>query len=157
MRAAVWPLCRSLAKEREVLSSSAVPLLYDRPFETARPEVEETWWGRVVLRLGGYYGKESQRRRGANNLYDAIVEQAESNNFYETMELEKHVFGAVHHVLGLHMWLLIKRLGTEDDSKKLVQLVYDQFLHDVEVRVHRAGVRVRLWMMYEMKESLCGR
>ena len=128
------------------LASPATPLVFDRPFYLARPEVEKSFFGRLLLRFSGYYGKDSKRRRGANNLFDAICEQAKNAPFYKVMDLNPDTFAAVHNVLGLHMWLVIRRLHRLEDqknAKKLTQLVYDQFLHDIELRVHRLGVRVR--------------
>ena len=128
------------------LATPATSLFYDRPFYLARPEVENSFFGRLLLRIGGYYGNDSKRRRGANNLYFAMREQAENAPFYKVMDLNPDTFAAVHNVLGLHMWLVINRLNRLEEkknAKKLTQLVYDQFLDDIELRVHRLGVRVR--------------
>lgn len=143
---------RYFASGVDPLAFPPCSLFYDRPFFIARKDVEGSFFGRLLLKIGGYYGEASERQRAANNLYDAVTEQAGNPKFYETMQLSMETLTTVHNVLGLHIWLLIKRVNAEEDKNgpKLIQLVYDHFLYDIEIRAHKAGLRVSIMLFCEI-------
>jgi cytochrome b pre-mRNA-processing protein 3 len=98
----------------------------------------------VILRLGGYYSRESRLMRGAEGLYAGVKEQADDPSLAAALRLPPG-FQPHHALLCLHVWLLLVRLRAEGkDGKALAQTLYDEFQEDVEARVRRAGIKVRL-------------
>ncbi len=57
-------------------------LAYERAVEQPAPGVEESWFRRTLLTIGGFYSRESRLIRGAKVLYNDIVEQATNKDFY---------------------------------------------------------------------------
>lgn len=98
----------------------------------------------VFLKIGGFYSKESTIMRAAGGLYDCVAEQATAPDLFDSLELPQD-FQHQHALLCLHVWLLLVRLRPEGpDGKKLAQMMYDNFQDDVEGRVRKAGVKVRV-------------
>ena len=58
-------------------------LAEDRLTEEPRPGTEQNVFTRLLLRVGGYYSKDSQLIRGAKYLYSDIVEQSTNPALYE--------------------------------------------------------------------------
>lgn len=58
-------------------------LAYERAVEQPAPGVEESWFRRTLLTIGGFYSRESRLIRGAKVLYTDVVEQATNKNFYK--------------------------------------------------------------------------
>ena len=58
-------------------------LAHDRPTEEPRPGVQESWFTRTLLTIGGYYSRESRLIRGAKVLYSDVVEQATNPDLYK--------------------------------------------------------------------------
>ncbi|KAH7616204.1 hypothetical protein NADE_001032 [Nannochloris sp. 'desiccata'] len=99
----------------------------------------------VMLRLGGYYSKESRLMRAAGGLYDSVTEIAINPRFFKLFEIPAGDFQHQHAALCLHMWLLLTRLRPEGtEGKELAQLFYDNFQDDLEMRVRSAGVKVKV-------------
>ncbi|KAK9819883.1 hypothetical protein WJX72_003560 [[Myrmecia] bisecta] len=116
----------------------------DTATEQPNPGVEENFLTRALLRLGGYYSRESRLLRGAKTLYDGVVEQATDTLLYNALGLENK-FPARYAMLSLHVWMCLVRLRAEgDDGKDLAQMLYENFTDDVEKRVHAEGVKVRV-------------
>ncbi len=73
-----------------------------------------------------------------------VLEHSESSGIREALHL-KDDFRTKHAFLCLHVWMILRRLRKSGpDGKKVSQLFYDNFQHDVEMSVHREGVRVRV-------------
>jgi cytochrome b pre-mRNA-processing protein 3 len=99
---------------------------------------------RAFLRLGGYYSRESRLLRGADGLAACLAERADDPALAAAVQLPPG-FQAHHALMCLHVWLLLVRLRAEGaEGKDLAQMLYDSFQEDVERRVRRAGVKVRL-------------
>lgn len=97
-----------------------------------------------LLKLGGFYSRESALSRGSRSLYRIIVAQAEDLQLKEALGLPDR-FAATYSLLCLHVWLLLVRLRREgDDGRELAQILYEGFQDDVELRVHAEGVKVRV-------------
>jgi len=97
-----------------------------------------------LLRIGGFYSRQSGMQRGAKALYQTIVEQAEDRELREALGLEDR-FMSTYSLQCLHVWMILVRLRTEgDDGKDLAQIMYEDFTDDVEIRVHKEGVKVRV-------------
>jgi hypothetical protein len=45
--------------------------------------VQESWFTRTLLTIGGYYSRESRLIRGAKVLYGDVVEQATNRDLYK--------------------------------------------------------------------------
>lgn len=67
-------------------------------------------------------------------------------------------FRGTQAMLGLHVWMVLKRLrGKGDAAKKAAQAMYDTFQDDVEHRVHAEGVRVRVGtLLNELEQQFYG-
>jgi hypothetical protein len=61
-------------------------LAHERPTLEPLPGVEQSWFKRTLLKIGGYYSRESRLIRGAKALYEDIVEQATNKELYEGMQ-----------------------------------------------------------------------
>lgn len=110
-----------------------------------------------LLKLGGFYSKESQQMRGSKRLYDRVVENSESPELRAALGLPQ-TFAATHSLLCLHIWLLLVRLKLEgEDGAELAQILYEGFQDDVELRVHAEGVKVRVskWLK-ELEKGFYG-
>ena len=100
--------------------------------------------GRLVLKVGGYYSKESQLVRGSNSLLKMTLDHCEGSGVREALGLEDD-FRTKHAFLCLHVWMVLRRLrNSGQDGKKVSQFFYDNFQHEVEMSVLREGVRVRV-------------
>lgn len=103
-----------------------------------------SYFRQLLLKLGGYYSKESTFMRSADSLYSAVREQAGNPKLFAALVCSDD-FQHQHALLCLHVWLLLVRLRSEgSDGRKLSQLLYDNFQDDIEARVRAAGVKVRL-------------
>lgn len=52
-------------------------------------------------------------------------------------------FANVHSMMCIHMWMLLVRLRAEgQDGRDIAQMAYENFQHDVELRVRAEGVKV---------------
>jgi len=100
--------------------------------------------GKFVLKVGGYYSRESQLVRGSNSLLKMLLDHCEESGIREALRLEND-FRTRHAFVSLHVWMVLRRLrGAGADGKSFSQFLYDNFQHEVEMSVHREGVRVRL-------------
>ena len=122
------------------------------PFESTSevfevPEKRATtlpWYTRFMLKIGGYDSSESVQNRASQRLFKAVVERCDEEKFYQVLGLE-HSFRTEHAMFVLHVWLVLARLRREGDSGKAIsQMFYDTFQEEVEKRVHREGVKVRV-------------
>lgn len=135
------------------------------PFETTSevfevPEKRSTslpWYTRIMLKVGGYDSSESVQNRASQRLFKAVVERCDEAKFYEILGLE-HSFRTEHAMFVLHVWLVLARLRREGDSGKAIsQMFYDTFQEEVEKRVHREGVKVRVRStLKELEQSFYG-
>lgn len=99
---------------------------------------------RFLLKIGGFYSKESSHIRGAKNLYEGIVRQSEDKDLKQAIGLPDK-FSSTYSLLCLHVWMVLVRLRLEKaDGKDLAQAMYEDFTDDVELRVHAEGVKVRV-------------
>ncbi|CAL5222683.1 g5083 [Coccomyxa viridis] len=128
----------------ELMGLTPRSLACERAVEQPAPGVEESWFRRTLLTIGGFYSRESRLIRGAKVLYNDIVEQATNKDFYKAFGLE-YRFATTYSLLCLHVWLALVRLRAEGkDGKDLAQMMYDNFQEDVEIRVRGEGVKVRV-------------
>ena len=135
------------------------------PFESTSevfevPEKRSTslpWYTRIMLKVGGYDSSESVQNRASQRLFKAVVERCDEAKFYEILGLE-HSFRTEHAMFVLHVWLVLARLRREGDSGKAIsQMFYDTFQEEVEKRVHREGVKVRVRStLKELEQSFYG-
>lgn len=132
---------KAFSSSKDLLRTDPRSLYFDRSFDVVRPEIQNSVFGKLFLTLFGYYTKQSEHRRGARNLFQAVQEKAQDSRFYEVMKLDRE-FPGIQAVLSLHMWLLIRRLKEANGGKQITQFLYDQFLENVEERLYRAGVKV---------------
>ncbi|KAK9846410.1 hypothetical protein WJX81_003307 [Elliptochloris bilobata] len=127
--------------QTNVWKAEPCSLEHGRPIETAR---DETMFKRMLLRLFGFYTRESRLLRGAKALHAAVQEQAENPALYEALGLERR-FANTHALLCLHVWMTLVRLrGEGRDGKDLAQMLYESFQDNVEHRVRAEGVKVRI-------------
>ncbi len=110
-----------------------------------------------MLKVGGYDSSESVQNRASQRLFKAVVERCDEAKFYEILGLE-HSFRTEHAMFVLHVWLVLARLRREGDSGKAIsQMFYDTFQEEVEKRVHREGVKVRVRStLKELEQSFYG-
>lgn len=112
---------------------------------------------RTVLKLLGYYSRQSRLIRGANTLYSRISSQVDQPELYANFALEQS-FRTTHAMLVLHMWLSLGRLRSEGkDGAAMGQSLYDAFNHDLERRIIATGLKVLLskWMK-ELEKNFYG-
>lgn len=99
----------------------------------------------LLLRMSGFWSRESAAIRGSRKLYAAAEAQALDAVFLQNASLDPHSFQAQQSALVLHMWMLMRRLRTDgEDGKRVSQPLHDIFQAEVERRVHEVGVRVRV-------------
>lgn len=138
------PTCWLSTKSKEPFQSKPAALNFERPFDTAYPWVEKHVLGKIALAVMGYYSRRTRLRLGGENLYTAIQEQAENLYLQQALGLQP-CFSSVNSLLCLHTWMLFGRLRTEErDGKDISQVVHDVFQEDMEVRVRKEGVKVRV-------------
>eukprot|EP00210_Caulerpa_lentillifera_P005839 g5583.t1 len=137
---------------KDPLKAAPRSLHFDRSFDLARPEIQNSYFGKLMLTIFGYYTKQSQYRRGAQNLFEALQEKSTDSKFFKIMKLDRE-FPGIQAVLSLHMWLLIRRLKEVNGGKQVSQFLYDEFLEDVEDRLRKAGVKVRFNSLLEDLEK----
>ena len=105
---------------------------------------EKSLLSRLVLTLGGYYSKESQLIRGSNAILKMLLDHCDNSGIREALRLPDD-FRSRHAFICLHIWMIVRRLRRSGpDGKQVLQHFYDNFQHDVEMRVHGEGVRVRI-------------
>lgn len=127
------------------LSSTPTSLAWaDAP--TARPPgADASGLRRALLRLGGFYSRETSIARGARGMYDAVTAHVDNPALAGALGLRPGTFADTHALLCVHVWLLLVRLRPEGlDGKDAAQALYENFSDDVEARVRAAGVKVRV-------------
>ena len=137
----------------------AIPLdevteIYEVPEKRAQ---RLPWVKRALLSLGGYDSAESVRIRASERLFGAVIERVDDGDLYKKLGLE-HSFRTEHAMFVLHVWLVLGRLRREGDAgKALSQIFYDTFQEEVEKRVHRGGVKVRVsTTLRELEQTFYG-
>ncbi|CAK9220315.1 unnamed protein product [Sphagnum troendelagicum] len=116
-----------------------------------------TGFGGAMLKLLGYYSKQSQLIRGANTLYSRISMQVDKPELYANFILEQN-FRTTHSMLVLYLWLCLYRVRAEGkDGAAVGQSLYDAFNHDLEKRIIATGLKVLLskWMK-ELEKNFYG-
>jgi len=90
-------------------------------------------------------------------LFKAVIERCDEVKLYAVLGLE-HSFRSEHAMFVLHVWLVLARLRREGDAgKSISQMFYDTFQEEVEKRVHREGVKVRVRStLKELEQSFYG-
>jgi len=105
---------------------------------------DKSFLGRLVLQVGGFYSKESELIRGSNSLLKMTLDHCENSGVREALHLEDD-FRTKHAFTCLHVWMVLRRLRKSgSEGKRVSQFFYDNFQHEVELSVHREGVRVRV-------------
>lgn len=134
------------AVDTSLFSARARSLAYERGHDKHEKEATENPGAvrKLFLTLGGYYSKESMFMRASKGLYECITEQASASGLLKELDIPQD-FQHQHAMLCLHVWLVLVRLRAEGrDGKQLAQIMYDTFQDDVEHRVRKAGVKVRV-------------
>ncbi|GBG88902.1 hypothetical protein CBR_g48514 [Chara braunii] len=111
----------------------------------------------LVLRLLGYYSEHGQLVRGSRTLYGQINAQVDQQAFYTALNLPMN-FRTSFSVRVLHLWLCMVRLRAEGKvGKKMSQMLYNLYNHDLEKRVVAAGVKMVIskWMK-ELEKNFYG-
>lgn len=127
-----------------LLNSSPKSLATERVYAEPQPGVEQNFLTKALLRIGGYYSKESRLLRASKAWYECVTEQVEDSRLYKAFGLEEN-FANKYALLSIHIWLCLVRLRSEGkEGKELAQLLYENFTDDVEIRVRAAGVKVRI-------------
>merc|ERR1712032_1483005 len=124
-------------------NSQPKSLKTENPFLQVEPK-EDGFLSSVVLKLGGYYSKESRLIRGSNSILKMVLDHCDHSGMRQVLALDDD-FRTKHAFLCLHVWMVCRRLRRTDmDGKQVLQQFYDGFQHEVEMRVHGEGVRVRV-------------
>ena len=83
-------------------------------------------------------------RAGSNSLLKMTLDHCENSGVREALHLEDD-FRTKHAFTCLHVWMVLRRLRKSgSEGKRVSQFFYDNFQHEVELGVHREGVRVRV-------------
>ncbi|GMH42221.1 hypothetical protein BSKO_10140 [Bryopsis sp. KO-2023] len=131
-------------RTKEPFQTTPQPLNFEHPVDSPHPWVENSTLGRFALSILGYYSRSTRLQQGALRLYSAIQSQAENVFLQQQLSLPPK-FATIHSLLCLHVWLVLGRLRPEGkDGKDLSQEMYDLFQEDVEKRVRKEGVKVRV-------------
>lgn len=129
--------------QRLFQNSQPKSLKTEKPFLHVEPK-EDGFLSNMVLTLGGFYSKESRLIRGSNSILKMTLDHCDHSGIREVLGLEDD-FRTRHAFLCLHVWMICRRLRRTDmDGKQVLQQFYDGFQHEVEMRVHGEGVRVRV-------------
>ena len=89
-------------------------LAFDRPLEEPTKEAQAHWLTRLLLRVGGFYSKESVLLRGARALYEGIQEQALDKRLLNGAQLPR----SACYIAALSMWVarqILYERGASDD------------------------------------------
>lgn len=127
------------------LSSTAASLAWADAPSARPPGADASGLRRALLRMGGFYSRETSIARGARGMHDAVTSQVDNPAFVAALGLRPGTFADTHALLCVHVWLLLVRLRPEGrDGKDAAQALYENFSDDVEARVRAAGVKVRI-------------
>ena len=66
-------------------------LLYERQTDRPAEATTQSVWARALLRIGGFYNKESQLLRAAKCLNESVLEQGSDSALYEGMPTWKSI------------------------------------------------------------------
>ena len=91
-----------------------------------------------VLNLFGLLGGASTERRGYE-LYTAAVRSARAPFFYAELKVPDTLDGRFD-MVGLHAYLLIRRLSAEPAGQKVSQALFDAMFNDMDVNLREMGV-----------------
>ena len=91
-----------------------------------------------VSNLFGLLRGESAERSGYE-LYGAAVQAARLPYYYATLGVPDTVDGRFD-MVGLHAYLLIRRLSADPQGQKLSQAVFDAMFNDMDVNLREMGV-----------------
>jgi cytochrome b pre-mRNA-processing protein 3 len=82
-------------------------------------------------------------RPGSENtigtIYGMIVTRAREPAFYDGYGVPDSVDGRFDLVV-LHLWMILRRLGADMDSRKLAQGLFDRFCSDMDANLREMGV-----------------
>lgn len=82
-------------------------------------------------------------RPGSENtigtIYGMIVTRAREPAFYDGYGVPDTVDGRFDLVV-LHLWMVLRRLGADMDSRKLAQGLFDHFCNDMDANLREMGV-----------------
>jgi hypothetical protein len=67
----------------KLFNSQPRSLAAEVPTDVPAPGVEENFFTRTLLRVAGFYSKESQHIRGAKALYADVVQQATDKRLFD--------------------------------------------------------------------------
>ena len=156
--------------QANLLNAAPRSLATNRVIAEPQSGVEQNFFTKALLQLGGFYSKESRLLRAAKAWYECVTEQVEDPRLYRggpclllspttsiillvdiklaaAFGLEQN-FAGKYAMLSIHMWLCLVRLRAEDqEGKQLAQILYENFTDDVEVRVRAAGVKVQACLL----------
>ena len=65
------------------MNAAPASLAVDRVMAEPRPGVEKSFFAKAVLKIAGYYSKESQQLMAAKAWYSAVTEQIEDSRIYK--------------------------------------------------------------------------
>lgn len=65
------------------MNAAPASLAVDRVMAEPRPGVEKSFFAKAVLKIAGYYSKESQQLMAAKAWYSAVTEQIEDSRIYQ--------------------------------------------------------------------------
>ena len=91
-----------------------------------------------VFNLFGLFGRGKTERNGYE-LYGEAVRVARLPWFYAKLGVPDTLDGRFD-MVGLHAYLLIRRLSTEPDGKALSQAVFDAMFSDMDINLREMGV-----------------
>eukprot|EP00200_Dunaliella_tertiolecta_P005632 CAMPEP_0202355546 /NCGR_PEP_ID=MMETSP1126-20121109/10395_1 /ASSEMBLY_ACC=CAM_ASM_000457 /TAXON_ID=3047 /ORGANISM="Dunaliella tertiolecta, Strain CCMP1320" /LENGTH=251 /DNA_ID=CAMNT_0048948179 /DNA_START=292 /DNA_END=1047 /DNA_ORIENTATION=- len=126
-------------------SFNALPhnLRHERP-PLVPLDMEQTFLGRVALKVLMFNDSKNQHIIHGQQLYDAIKEQVDDFALQRAFGLDPKIFYSTFTLLSVHVWLIVNRLchNPDRETRFFVQRFYNQFQHDVERRIYEAGVMV---------------
>ncbi len=65
------------------MNAAPASLAVDRVMAEPRPGVEKSFFAKAILKIAGYYSKESQQLMAAKAWYSAVTEQIENPAVYK--------------------------------------------------------------------------
>jgi len=94
--------------------------------------------GVMAFNLFGLFGRNGIERTGYE-LYNKVVAAARQPYFYAELGVPDTLDGRFD-MVGLHAFLLIRRLSDEPAGQKLAQAVFDAMFNDMDVNLREMGV-----------------
>ncbi|KAJ1456305.1 ubiquinol-cytochrome C chaperone-domain-containing protein [Pelagophyceae sp. CCMP2097] len=99
---------------------------------------------RPILKLMGYYGKDSTRARNASEIIRSCAEQSARPEFHTDGGVVQE-FRPMHMVTFLHVWMVHRRLHAFNDEHRgegrlMQELAFDELWEETSTRIRKTGI-----------------